>query len=200
MFFRTFAVVVALCALVVAVVNATGKDHLQKRDLLIRAGVLCLGVVIVFTGGWLTCWFTWFPTDGVNAQHERHELDTTKENPKSIVVHGDTPSPKHPTPLHIKKTIKEAPPLARDTVAKQFEGVPVSWDVTLTHSKTRLDGSALILTQVDGYLIDFPVEFPKHNFLLQAPSGTRLHVDGVVDKADGFNATLKDVSVRLRDE
>jgi len=105
---------------------------------------------------------------------------------------------RHVTPAYIEKTIGDAPPLARDNVRTQFSGVPISWDLSL-RSSFKSGGTTYLIMDSDrsGPHVVSAVDVEKHPFLLQAPKGTKLHVEGTIDTAEDSKIDLKDAIITL---
>jgi hypothetical protein len=179
---------VGIAALGVAIVNAIGADHHEKRRLLRVVAMLFGFGLLAFGLGW------WLNHNGDlqpkgNAANEAKDAQSND----SKVVH------KHLTPEYIQKIMEESPPLARDMVAKQFIGVPISWDGKLAGSSS-IAGKTMIMLDSNGDNFFVTIELPKHNFLLQAKKGTILHVDGVIDKVSRLYIEIKDAFVQLKSD
>jgi hypothetical protein len=74
---------------------------------------------------------------------------------------------------------------------KQYAGTPVAWNGTL---QSGTDNGIILIPEGLSQIppgIYVPIEFPKHNFLLHAPVGTPIHVEGTISDVSPFVINLR---------
>jgi hypothetical protein len=147
------ALAIGAVALFVAIVNTTGKDHLEKRLWLRRLSFAVACILIGLCIGWLVFRSNHDGHMQANRQPADEAKQTQPNNSKLAqakdgrVQHGPAPEKevatiqpeatatksaakpemRHPTPEFIKATHEYAIPSARQEIAKMFTGIRVSW-------------------------------------------------------------------------
>jgi hypothetical protein len=189
------AAALALGTLIVGTVDAVGRDHIHKRQLLTH--IATLGTLFLFSAGAgaaaviaIRHYHDRNPESeskaankAVNTQSDKAQVThdnapqyvppTAAEQPpeklEASLTHNETKqhdavsdTNKHPTLTHIFKTIEGAPPLQQDIVAKQFIGVPISWDVELWSGyeigkQTRISTRLCLVSSFAGNVGSWPV-------------------------------------------
>ncbi|MGE0537256.1 MAG: hypothetical protein AB7O68_19950 [Pirellulales bacterium] len=220
--------VLALLNFLANLVDTAGKDHIQKRMLLQRLALAASLVGVTWLAFWW-CYrpdllaaraneprveveHAGPPLHQPPIRHDSPPVDSRVETPAASPTDSATEptkptsrgeataTHKHPTPEYIWQTIHDTAPVSRDTVSKQFIGVPVSWDCRLGSSYKK-DGKTTVLVlrasnpRINVPIISCPVDIQKHSFLLQLPEKSPIHVDGVIDNCSPIEVTLKDVTV-----
>lgn len=201
--------VLGIIALIIAAVNTLGKDHAEKRVWLGRA-LFAIGCLLV---GASIGWFLGRPDHDGNLQSNgKPTNEASKAQSHEVkIAHGTPPSiisatHKHPTPEYIAQIVGSAAPLSRDKTAEQFIGVPISWDGELQFGNIAGEPPCIYAESIGsqgaplGMLFRVPIEFPKHNFLLQAKQGTPLHVEGLIEKVEPSYVSIKDAIITLKDD
>jgi hypothetical protein len=161
-----------------------------------RFSVLWIGyiAVICFVTS-ATCWL--------------HNLwsNESPANPPTVTNIGatmlsDTPAETALHPYEILDAIEKTPPLQILQISKQYVGTRVSFDCELQDgSDSRI---FVVLLAPNGgdeksRFANIPIDLPKHNFLLHAERGTKLHVDGTIAAIDAPVVRIKDATIVRKD-
>ena len=106
------------------------------------------------------------------------------------------------TPEYITETIDAAPPLGREHVAQQFLGVLVEWDLPFNSATKSHDGSIRLRFRFPGKDFGIPAvrctcDLSANSFLRFTHEGSIIRVRGIIEEADQYDITLKDVSLAM---
>ncbi len=101
---------------------------------------------------------------------------------------------------HVMSTYKAAPPLQRDTLAKGFAGVPVTWDAIFQSGRVDESGMANLNLWVYDHDDNFEsiycnVSLNDYRQLSVLPKGASMRVSGKIGRISLLGINLEDVSL-----
>ncbi len=212
---------IAIVGVTVGIINAIGKDHEAKRNMLTRVGVIgAVFILVVLSGVMIWQLFSGRHHDAnLDADSDAGNKAQKAQANNTKIAHREAPIPavkpakylKNPTPVHIYKTLKNTPPLSREAAAEQFIGAPVDWEGSMYDSNSFSGKRSIVLATTDpetkGLGVRPPnfrvqIELPRDRVFLQAKVGAKIRVEGIIERIsdDGFFIVLKDATAQLVEE
>ena len=137
------------------------------------------------------------------------------DRPSQVVVHlrgAESALPEHFAPVEterlnqvsidaIERAIESAPPLQRESIAKNYVGLKVEWDAYLRTANKLPDGKVALRLSFDipyrGRAILCEVPEEKYRELSILPEDTRIRVSGEITEASSFDVKLSNVRLQI---